>query len=83
MESEIERLHEVNTQLLHKIVTLEVIVDSLYSELLESKAFNEDSFNNRVAKRVEAINTELENSQKIVDTLNTYNMFMGNSHGEA
>jgi hypothetical protein len=82
-QSEIEELHQLNNHLLHKLITLEVIVDSLYTELLENNTFDEESFNSRVSTRVKKINDELENSQKIVDTLNTYSMFMSNSHGEA
>jgi hypothetical protein len=82
-QSEIEELHQLNNHLLHKLITLEVIVDSLYTELLENNTFDEESFNSKVSTRVKKINDELENSQKIVDTLNTYSMFMSNSHGEA
>jgi hypothetical protein len=81
--SELEELQEINNKLYHRVVTLEVILDSLYSELIDSKILNEVSFNERVADRIKSINDEFENTQKLVDTINTLNIFMGNTHGEA
>lgn len=82
-KSEIEQLQEMNNHLFHKLVTLEVIVDSLYSELVESGNFNEDSFNKRVAQRVENINNEFKDVEKVVETISAYGMFMNNTQGEA
>ena len=78
-----KELQEINNKLYHRVVTLEVILDSLYSELIDSKILNEVSFNERVADRIKSINDEFENTQKLVDTINTLNIFMGNTHGEA
>jgi hypothetical protein len=78
-----KELQEINNKLYHRVLTLEVILDSLYSELIDSKILNEVSFNERVADRIKSINDEFENTQKLVDTINTLNIFMGNTHGEA
>lgn len=80
---EIEQLHEVNNYLLHKLVTLEIIVDCLYSELLESGAITEESFNKKVSTKIENVNKELKSMQDLVETINSYSMFMSTKPGEA
>ena len=82
-KSEIEQLQEMNNHLFHKLITLEIIVDSLYSEVVEGGNFDEKSFNSRVAKRVENINNEFEDLEKIAETISTYGMFTNNTQGEA
>jgi hypothetical protein len=82
-EVEIDHLHEVNNHLLHKIVTLEIIVDSLYAELVESGVLNEESFNKRVSSKIETVNKELKEVQKLTETINSYTMFMNTKPGEA
>jgi hypothetical protein len=82
-EVEIDHLHEVNNHLLHKLVTLEIIVDSLYAELIESGVLNEEGFNKRVSSKIETVNKELKEVQKITETINSYTMFMNTKPGEA
>lgn len=80
---EIEQLHEVNNHLLNKILTLEIIVNTLYEELVESDTINEKSFNKRISKKIEKVNKELKSMQDLAETISSYSMFMSTKPGEA
>lgn len=76
---EITELQEANKHLFNKVLTLELIVDSLYTELLETKVLNESSFDERVAIRVSKLKEEAET----ISYMDLHSMFTGNKYGEA
>jgi len=82
-KSEIEQLQEMNNHLFHKLITLEIIVDSLYTELVEGGNFDEKSFNDRIAIRVNKINEDAETLVKTINSMDLHSMFTGNKYGEA
>ena len=67
----------------HTILTLQIIVETLLEELIESEIINKDSFDERISKKVTLLNHLQEELDKLDDQVsNSKTLFMSKG-GEA
>lgn len=67
----------------HTILTLQIIVETLLEELIESEIINKDSFDERISKKVTLLNQLQEELDKLDNQVsNSKTLFMSKG-GEA
>jgi hypothetical protein len=67
----------------HTILTLQIIVETLLEELIESEIINKDSFDERISKKVTLLNHLQEELDKLDEQVsNSKTLFMSKG-GEA
>lgn len=80
MSSNLESSEQV---LFQRILTLEILVSSIFDELVETKLIEADKVNNRIHENIVKLNNEIQNIQNISNTIEKMSMFMNSQIGEA
>lgn len=80
MSSNLESSEQV---LFQRILTLEILVSSIFDELVEAKLIEADKVNNRIHENIVKLNNEIQNIQNISNTIEKMSMFMNSQIGEA
>ncbi len=68
--------------LFNRILTLEILVSSIFDELVEKKIIEAENVDEKVQMNVEKLNEQIKKINNISDNLNL-NMFMSGQVGEA
>lgn len=66
-----------------RILTLEVLISSIFDELVENELIDKGKVDKRVSKTVKKLNKQIKEMQNLQDSLDNLAMFMSTQVGEA
>ena len=77
---------EISTELtilFERVLTLELTIAAIFDELVESKVISTKNVNKKIQKNLEKLNKQVAELNSLSKKVNSMNMFMGDTIGEA
>ena len=77
---------EISTELtilFERVLTLELTITAIFDELVESKVISTKNVNKKIQKNLEKLNKQVAELNSLSKKVNSMNMFMGDTIGEA
>ncbi len=71
------------TILFERILTLELTISAIFDELVESKVINTKNVDKKIQKNLEILNKQVKELNSISKKMDSMNMFMSDTIGEA
>ena len=71
------------TILFERILTLELTISAIFDELVESKVINTKNVDKKIQKNLEILNKKVKELNSISKKMNSMNIFMSDTIGEA
>lgn len=71
------------TILFERVLTLELTISAIFDELVESKVINTKNVDKKIQKNLELLNKQVKELNSISKKMDSMNMFMSDTIGEA
>jgi hypothetical protein len=71
------------TILFERVLTLELTISAIFDELVESKVINTKNVDKKIQKNLEILNNQVKELNSISKKMDSMNMFMSDTIGEA
>jgi|LauGreDrversion4_2_1035121.scaffolds.fasta_scaffold90375_4 hypothetical protein len=71
------------TILFERVLTLELTISAIFDELVESKVINTKNVDKKIQKNLEILNKQVKELNSISKKMDSMNMFMSDTIGEA